>query len=226
MSNFVQLLERLKGDLLMQGNRVVEMLHCAVDTLFDGSIESAQSVIESDNTVDQVDVAIEQASIPLLSMGETNEYHIRSILTIVKVNNELERIADRAVNIAQAVIAYHEDEMQDLPPTFRVMGNSIIGMVRDAVQSLKDGDVPLAEQVLNLDDTIDRFKDEIGLDAEKHVASGEYEVRYGFRLRTIAAQYERIADHATNISEQVIYLETGKTVRHLEEGWTKPEDPA
>ena len=76
------------------------------------------------------------------------------------------------------------------------------------------------------DDTVDRFRNEILLSAEQKVAASEMPVRYAFRLRSTVAQLERVADHSTNIAEQVIYLRTGKTVRHLPDGWTSPTDPA
>jgi phosphate transport system protein len=112
-----------------------------------------------------------------------------------------------------------------VPATFRVMANSVIGMLRDANRALAESNVELAQQVLGFDDTVDRFKTEIGLDAEQKVATGEFSVSFAFRIRTVTAQLERIADHCTNICEQVIYLGSGKIVRHLPEGWTQPETP-
>ena len=171
-----------------------------------------------------MDVEIERASIALLKMGETEEHAIRSVLTIVKVNNELERIADLAVNIAEVV----KDEGQTsdrVPNTVRVKANSVIGMLRDANQSLAKVDTRLAERVLAFDDTVDRFKSEIILDAQQKVASGEFGVKFAFRLLTVVKSLERIADHSTNICEQLIYLETGHIVRHLPQGWSKPSLP-
>ena len=147
------------------------------------------------------------------------------MLTIVKINNELERIADGAVNIAEVVREYGPEMTEKVPPTFRVMANSVIGMVRDANRALADLNVDLAEQVLSFDDTVDQFKAEIGLAAERNVASGDFTVSFAFRLRTVTAQLERMADHCTNICEQVIYLESGKIVRHVAGSWTKPELP-
>ena len=99
-------------------------------------------------------------------------------------------------------------------------------MTRDAVRSFADLNEDLAGQVLAFDDTVDRFRNEILLSAEQKVAASEMPVRYAFRLRSTVAQLERVADHSTNIAEQVIYLRTGKTVRHLPDGWTSPTDPA
>ena len=116
--------------------------------------------------------------------------------------------------------------MTESPPsTFRVIANSVIGMLRDATQALRARDTTLAEQVLGFDDTVDAFKREILLDAQQKVAQGVFNVEFAFRLMSVTKSLERVADHCTNICEQLIYLETGKIVRHLPEGWTKPEQP-
>ena len=221
---FAQRLAKLKDDLIAQGNRVVDLMLRAVDSYFERDQAKAATVVNSDRLVDKVDVEIERASIGLLAMGETDEHAIRSVLTIVKVNNEMERIADLAVNIAE--VAQDSGQTNEaVPNTFRVMANSVIGMLRDANQSLARVDTRLAERVLAFDDTVDRFRTEISLDAQKKVASGEFGVKFAFRLMSVVRSLERIADHSTNICEQLIYLETGQIVRHLPQGWSKPALP-
>ncbi len=224
MNTFERKLGQLKGDLVTQGDRVVEQTLRAVESFFESDRGKAQSVIDADNIVDRTDVEIERASIPLLAMGETDHHSIRSVLTIVKVNNELERIADCAVNIAEQVVG-HENMNEQVPPTFRVMANSVIGMLRDANSALAHEDDDLAERVLSYDDTVDRFKREISLSAQEKVASGEFSARFAFRLLRVIKALERVADHCTNICEQVIYLKSGLIVRHLPEGWSKPVPP-
>jgi phosphate transport system protein len=225
MSAFDTRLEQLKSDLVAQGDRVVESVLGAVDCFFDRDQEKASEVIEGDELIDQADIEIERGSIPLFTLGESEEHKIRYVLTIVKINNELERIADCAVNIAEVVEQYADEMDGEVPATFRVMANSVIGMVRDANRAFADLNVDLAEQVLKFDDTVDRFKMEIGLDAEKKLAAGEFSVSFAFRLRTVTAAVERVADHCTNICEQVIYLASGKIVRHRPTGWAAPELP-
>lgn len=223
MADFDHKLQQLRSDLVTQGDRVMELCLRAVDCYFDSDADRAAEVIAGDELIDRVDVDIERASIPLLGMGVSDEYAIRSVLTVVKVNNELERIADCAVNVAEVVVEYPEEvEEHDPPPTFRVMANSVLGMVRDSNRAFGELNVDLARQVLSFDDTVDRFKNEIGLDAERKVATGEFSVSFGFRLRSVTKALERIADHCTNVCEQVIYLQSGKIVRHGMEGWTEP----
>jgi phosphate transport system protein len=225
MNTFDQRLEQLRSDLVTQGERVLELLLRATECYFERDLIKAQEVINDDEIIDRVDVEIERASIPLLAMGETDEHKIRRVLTIVKVNNDLERAADCAVNIAEVVLKYGEVMVEDVPPTFRVMANSVVGMIRDAHRAFTEMNVELAQQVLKFDDTVDRFKLEIGADAEQKIAAGEYSVSFGLRLRTVAAQLERVADHCTNVAEQVIYLCSGKIVRHVAGSWSTPVSP-
>ncbi len=225
MSTFDKKLEQLRSDLIVQADRVYELTVRAVEAYFDRDIDVAKDVIGGDSIIDRADVEIERASIPLLSMGETDEHRIRFVLTIVKINNELERIADCAVTIAEVVRDYAAEMVETVPATFRVMANSVIGMLRDANRALADLNVDLAQQVLGFDDTVSQFRTQIGLDAEREVATGNFSVSFAFRIRTVTAQLERIADHCTNMCEQMIYLESGKIVRHSAAGWSSPELP-
>ena len=225
MADFARQLEQLEADLVAQGGRVLDLLTRAVEAYFDHDQDKAKSVVADDDLVDQVDVEIERTSIPLLGLGERSEHGIRSVLTVVKVNNELERIADCGVNVAEQVIG-HERTSERIPPTFRVMANSVLGMLRDAIKALATRDPALAQQVLLFDDTVDRFRNELLLNAQEQVALGAFGVQFAFRLSGVTRSLERVADHATNICEQVIYLRTGKIVRHRPEGWSEPVEPS
>jgi phosphate transport system protein len=209
MSTFHKKLAQLKDDLITQGDRVVELTLRAVESFFEVDLAKAQAVIDEDSVIDRVDVEIERASIPLLGMGESDEHAIRSVLT---------------VDIAEQVVQ-HGALPEPVPRTFQVMANSVIGMVQDANRALSQDDTALAERVLRYDDTVDEFKSSIVMDAQEKVASGEFGAAFAFRILTVAKALERIADHCTNICEQVIYLESGLIVRHLPEGWTKPAAP-
>jgi phosphate transport system protein len=224
VNEFHQKLAQLRNDLVTQGRRVNELALKSVESFFDRNAVVADKIIADDDLIDRVNVQIERAAVPLLAMGETDEHEIRSVLTIVKINNELERIADCAVNIAETVRDFGEHTEQ-VPPTFRVMANSVLGMLRDAIRALEELNTGLAEQVLAFDDTVDKFKFEIILDAEKQVATGTFGAQFAFRLLNVTKNLERIADHCTNVCEQVIYVESGLVVRHQPDGWTKPAPP-
>lgn len=224
MSSFAQKFSQLKDDLITQGDRVVDHVLRAVESFFDSDKPKAEQVVEDDNVIDRVDVEIERASVPLLAMGTQDEHDIRSVLTVVKINNELERIADCAVSIAE-VVREPGDPDQPMPATFRVMANSVIGMLQDANRALARKDIDLAERVLRFDDAVNQFQAEIVRDAQQKVASGSFNVDFAFRLLVVTRALDQVADHCTNICEQIIYLQTGNIVRHLPEGWTKPAPP-
>ena len=224
MPNFNDQLALLRNNLVAQGDRVLDITLKAVESYFDGDREKARAVIAADEEVDRVDVEIERASIPLLAMGVTDEKSIRSVLTIVKVNNELERVADCAVDIAEAVLSDVQLPAR-IPDVFRVMANSVISMLRDTNRAFAAGNTNLAQQVLLFDDTVASFKTQLLRTAQEQVAAGQLPVDYAFRLLTITKSIERVADHCTNVCEQVIYLHAGLIVRHRPEGWSKPLPP-
>ena len=224
MPSFSLKLNELQTVLHAQGDRVLTLVTLAIESYFDHDEAKARTVVALDDEIDSVDVAIERASIPLLAMGQTNEHAIRQVLTLVKVNNELERIADCGVNIAEQVVG-HQHLSDPMPPTFRVMANSVLGMLRDSNRALATSNAELARQVLLFDDTVDRFRNELILQAQEQVALGTSSVRFAFRVTGATRNMERIADHSTNICEQTIYLLSGKIVRHRPEGWSDPAPP-
>jgi len=226
---FTQRVSRLKADLVEQGRRVEAMVEASIDALFDRDAAKAQWVIERDNVIDKADVEIERAAVQLLTDAARESValdpsDIRGVLTIVKVNNEIERVADGAVTISEQTQAIGEFEAAP-PGRFRVMANSVIGILRDSVASFDQGDIALAETVLASDDTVDEFERRILKDMQEAVAQGKASVDFAFAINIVAAELERMGDHCTNIAEQVIYLATGKIVRHMEGHWTAPEEP-
>ena len=224
MSTFHERLAQLRADIVRHGDRVYELTQKAVESYFDFDVAKAGTIAKLDDDVDRVDVEIERASIPLLALGPTDPYDIRSVLTIVKVNNELERIADCAVAIAEVVLRDGRSA-ERIPETFRVMANSVLGILRDSNRSLAKNNPSTAQQVLLFDDTIAGFKEKIVLDAQERVAKGTISANFAFRLLAVTKSLERIADHCTNMCEQIIYLESGRIVRHRPEGWSEPLSP-
>ena len=217
--------ERLRADLVDQGRRVQAMLEAAFEALFSGSDVAAAAVLKQDDVIDGVDVALEKACVQLLADAtkagaELETVYVRTILTIVKVNNELERIADAAVDVAEMVPLLRSASGQ-FPPTFRVMSNSVIGILRDANTSIQHNDPQLAKVVLQSQHAVAAFKSALLRDAEEQIAKGRMSVDTAFRLHELASQCELMADHCTNIAEQLIYLTTGAIVRHTETSWVE-----
>lgn len=226
---FEQRIARLKADLVEQGHRVQRMVDSAVKAVFERNAEDAQWVIENDEVIDRVDIEIERAAVALLAeiaACETNlpTDQIRWILTIVKLNNELERIADEAVSMAEVAPSFIG--MPSAPPVrFRMMANSVIGILQQTNRSIEQVDVALAQSVLTSDDLVDEFESQILRDMQQQLSDGEVVVDFAFGVNKVTAALERIDDHCTNIAEQVIYIGTGKIVRHTSGHWSEPQQP-
>lgn len=224
-------LAALKSELDGQGSAVAAAVDRAVEAVFEKNADLAAEVHRGEESIDALDVQIEKRAVRLLvvaaeSVCDLDEADIRLVLTIVKVNNELERIADLAVLIAEQT--EQVSSLEEEPPVkFRVMANSVIGMVQNTSASFAALDVDAARLVLSADDATEAFKLAILREIEEALADGTMSVDIAFASHTIAAALGRMADHCTNIAEQVIYVGTGKIIRHQDDKWAvldAPED--
>lgn len=231
MSDSFQLrLDRLRADLIEQSRRVQAMIESAFESVFAADAALAQDVIARDDVIDRVDVEIERAAVRLLTEaaaadGSLDESQVRGLLTVVKVNNELERVADLASALAERVknLAALGEPM---PPAFRVIANSVLGILRDMTRAVERRDPALCRVVLRSEATVEAFKDQVLREAQERLARGETRLEFAFALHDLCDLCERMADHATNIAEQVIYSVTGTIVRHTEGQWRDvPLDP-
>lgn len=213
------------GLLKEQGQRMRRAVDAAFDAFFTHDRGRAQEVIDVDDEIDNTDVEVERRAVELLTTVAAEALPLgamplRRLLTCVKVNNEYERIADSAVGVAERVLGISGSPVQ-LPATTRVMTNSVIGIVRDMVRSFDEGDATLARLVLKQQDTVGLFKAEILRQAEAAVAAGDMGVDLAFDLHEVSSQCILIADHATNVAEQVIWEATGFIVRHADGKWVE-----
>lgn len=227
--SFAQRLAQLRADLTAQGRRVERVVEAAIEAIFTRSAEQAQWVVQHDAVIDRADVELERAAVDLLTEAARETVNlepeqIRMVFTCVKVNNELERIADGAVEIAEQLGAF-DHAREALPETFHVMGNSVAGVLHDANAAFEKGDAALAYAVLASDDTIDQFEAQLLREAQRRLVGGEIDAERAFALHTMAIQLERMGDHCTNIAEQVIYVSTGAIVRHTGGRWSEPIQP-
>ena len=236
-------LSALRGELGVQGRRVQSLVEGAFDASFARDEAAAARVVQLDDEVDRRDVAIERAAVTLLSdlareTVEVDEKDLRWLLTIVKVNNELERIADLGVAIAEAAIeaahAARDEAARGHPASdsggtsalgsaLRVLANSVIGILRDAVSAVERGDAGLAMLVLRSHHAVDRFRAEVATHIEKRMDGEEagrpLGIQRALRLHEMSGRAAMIADHCTNTAEQVVYVASGMIVRHTEGGW-------
>jgi phosphate transport system protein len=230
---FNQRLDTLKAELVAQGERVQRLLEAAFSSTFARDAQLTARIQSMDDEVDRVDVELEKACVALLTdatkEGSALEpSQLRAVLTIVKINNELERIADGGVNIAEQAGALARLATRgsggaggDIPETFQVMANSVVGILRDVNRAYQRSDGALAKVVLQSEDAVEAFKAAILQDAERQIAAGAMPVDFAFALHEIANECCRMADHCTNIAEQVIYSLSGAIVRHTDAGWVE-----
>lgn len=222
---FAKRIEALTVMLAEQGRRVQAQLETAFSAVFLRDPVKAQAAIKADDEIDRVDVELEHSAVALLTdatleTSHLDEAQLRWVLTIVKVNNELERIADAAVDVAE-LVGPAQGAWAPLPDTFRVMANSVVGILRDTNACLLRADPVLAKVVLQSQHAVTAFKAAILRDAEEKIATGAMSVDFGFRLHELASQCELMADHCTNMAEQVIYVTTGSIVRHTPSEWVE-----
>jgi len=226
---FADRLQRIRTRLVEQGRLVVELSELTFNTIYSRDAQNATVLMDRDDEVDQADIEIEREAVDLLTFAcigscSIEEDQIRSLLTAVKVNTELERIADSATAIAQIVISLG-DRTSPFPKTTRVLTNSIVGVLRDTVRAFDKTNAEKAKSVLACEGNTLAFHDLITRDAEVRVADGRMEVDTAFALHTIINQAVLMGDHCTNIAEQVIYEATGTIVRHTTLGWVEQNLP-
>ncbi len=216
-------LAEIRAMLTVQGHRVTEMTDQAFSTIYARDTDAALAVMNRDDEVDQADIEIERQAVDLLIRAThkscpLDPTQIRSVLSAVKINNELERIADAAAAIAERVVSIGP-RTTPFPNTTRVLTNSVSGILRDTVKSFDRIDADRAKGVLHAEGTVLNFQNVIVRDCEQRVADGRMGVDLAFDLHAMINLAVVMADHCTNIAEQVIYQATGAIVRHTTAGW-------
>ena len=227
---FTARIARLKADLVAQSRRVQSLAEAACESVFSRDADAVQRVLAMDEPIDRVDVAIERAAVQLLTDATAagaalRPDQLRMLLTIVKVNNELERIADAGVNLSE-LAAPLDAQKAILPSTLRIITNSVVGIIRDTGTSLDRDDAALARIVLASEDAVEAFKRATLREAQVHVSTGKMSVDAAFLLMEVTNLCEIMAEHCTNIAEQVLYATTGIIVRHMGGHWEEVPQPA
>jgi phosphate transport system protein len=213
-AHFVSLLEELRRRSLRMASQVEDMLHEACEAVFEPNEPMALRVIQRDAEADAAEVEVEAEVIRLLALYQPVGIDLRTLCTVLKVNNDLERAADCAVNIAERArhgelqpVARRCEELKQLCPAVRQV-------LRDAVQAYSQNDAAGAQRVLTQDEGIDALYGQIVRTIVAYADRTAKQLAGELDLLSVAKNLERIADHATNIAEDVIYLSTGKIVRH------------
>lgn len=209
-------IERLKRQVLSLCAIVEEQVQMAIRALLEQDEELARGVQHRDDQIDQREVEIEEECLKTLALHQPVAGDLRFIVAALKINNDLERIGDLAVNIARKAEVYATRSPRAVPFDLASMSERTLGMLRDSLDALVNLDVSLANGICARDDEIDRRKREIRRQVEQMIRDDPDQTKPLLRLLAVTRNLERIADLATNIAEDVIYMVEGKIVRHGE----------
>jgi phosphate transport system protein len=207
-------LDQLNRDLLVLASSVEEAIHNAIKSLKTRQISLARQVIEGDRKIDQDENHIEEECLRMFALHQPVAIDLRRIAASLKINAELERMGDLAEEIAERAIYLSERPPLPLPPMLGSMTDLTTSMVRQSLDAFIQLDTRLAARVCRLDDEVDRYNSEI-IDHLIHLMrSSPDAIEAGLSMFSAVRHLERIADHATNIAEDVIYVAEGEIVRH------------
>lgn len=212
-THFAELLDQLHRRCLNMGSLAQTSVKRAVDALLARNAGAAQLALDSEREVDHEEVEIEKQAINLIALHQPAAGDLRTVLAIVKINGDLERIADCAVNVAVQVPAYTASGLS-LPAELRTMAESVLKQLDDTLRALGNRDAGLAEQIARSDEAIDALYNQVVQELQRAMSANPQHVPGGLALVLVARNLERIGDHCTNIAEDVLYRMRGRIVRH------------
>ena len=212
--HFSRELEKIKKLLLSLGAMVEEQVRMATRAVETRDAELAQQIIKSDHDIDEMEVEIEEECLKVLALHQPVAVDLRFLIAVIKINNDLERIGDQAVNIAERVDVIAKRGLSDFFFDYSSMGEKAQKMLKMSLDALVNMDYNQAFEVVMMDDEVDL----INKDAYDRIkqAMRDHPGKLGelINLLLISRHLERLADHATNIAEEVIYLIEGEIIRH------------
>ena len=212
--HFQEELEGLQARLLEMGGLAEERVRAAVQGLVTRDPAVIEKVMRGDEPINQLHIEVDNRCFTLLALYQAMATDLRSIVAAVKINTDLERVGDLAVNIAEAAQRYASHppvkKLIDIPQ----MGDVAQAMLRDALDAYVRRDTALAHAVLNADDQLDALKTQVFRDLLTYMLKDPTTVEPALDLILISRHLERIGDHATNIAEDVIFMVSAQDVRH------------
>ena len=193
---------------------VEESLELAVEAIGRRDASIAKRVIEMDSRIDSREVEIEEECLKVLALHQPVALDLRYIVAVLKINSDLERIGDLAVNIAERAIGLSTQAPAETSFDFLQMAHKVQRMVHLSIDALVDMDTTRAHQVLEADDEVDHIHRQMYQQIQSGIKANPARVDFYIQLLAVSRNLERVGDHATNIAEDVIYLVAGDIVRH------------
>jgi len=210
-------IEHLKERILRLGTLVEEAISKSITALINRDVTLAQRVMANDEEIDRMEVEVEEECLKLLALYQPVAADLRLVVAMLKINNDLERMGDLAKNIAKRVSQLAEHKPLDLPPEIRTMAMQAQDMVKQCLDAVVRGDPALARLVREEDDLVDDGRQRIQRRVMQGIKDDPEAVESLLRINSVSKHIERIADMATNIAEDVIYMVEGEIVRHRSE---------
>ena len=207
-------LQTLQQLLLRMGGLVEQQIARAIESLVERDSDLARDVIERDREVNQLDILIDEECLKVIALHQPAAGDLRLVTTALKINTDLERIGDMAVNICERAIELNEEPT--LKPYIDIprMAKEAQAMVRTSLDSFVQRDTELAEQVIDQDDVVDALAHQLYRELLSYMAEDPKTISRATKILLISKYLERIADHATNIAEMVVFMVDGKMIRH------------
>ena len=212
--HFSRELEKIKKLILSLGAKVEEQVRMATQAVETHDAELAQQIIKSDYDVDEMEVEIEEECLKILALHQPVAVDLRFLIAVIKINNDLERIGDQAVNIAERVDVIAKRDLSDLFFDYTSMGEKVQEMLKMSLDALVSMDYDLAYSVVMRDDEGDQIKSDAYDRIKQAMSNHPDKIGYLINLLLSSRHLERLADHTTNIAEEVIYLIEGEIIRH------------
>lgn len=210
-------LKRLREEILYMGGLVEDQIHKAVKSLVDRDSELAQIIIERDHEVNRLDVEIDDLCIRLLALHQPAGKDLRFITTGLKITTDLERIGDMSVNLSERALELNQEPQLkpyiDIPRMARIAQR----MIRESLDAFVREDTDLALKVCKDDEEIDQLNSQIFREVISFMIEDPHTINRAMKISSISKYLERMADHATNIAEMVIFMVKGKSIRHMKE---------
>jgi phosphate transport system protein len=212
--HFIRELEKTKKMILTLGAMAEERVHLAIKAIRKKDASIARKLITSDYELDEMEVNIEEECLKILALYQPVAIDLRFLIAMIKINNDLERIGDEAVNIAQRVGIIAKWDQPKTTFDYALMAEKTEKMLKMSLDALVNMDTDIAFKVSILDDEVDAIKDQVYDHVKNAIDSRVDRGGYLINLLLISRHLERIADHATNIAEEVIYMIEGEIIRH------------
>jgi phosphate transport system protein len=212
--SFDEELAGLKEKILLMGSKVEEAIRLAMKSLVDRDSKLARRVIQSDHEINDLEIEVDEICHRLLALHQPMAGDMRFITSSMKINSDLERIGDLSSNIAERALTLNE--VAPLKPFIDIprMASIAQEMVKVSLDSLVNRDTAAATKVCERDDEVDNLNDQIIRELISYMLEDRANIKRALDLILVSRHLERIADHATNVAEDVIYMVQGKDIRH------------